>query len=89
MAGTGYYMSPGVIKGEYGKACDIWSLGIVMYYMLCHEYPFKGKTLSRVFESAKRGVYRDPDNVSDDCKNFLKRLLDTSESNRITAEQAL
>ena len=33
--GTMYFFSPEVIKGSYNEKCDIWSLGIILYFMLC------------------------------------------------------
>lgn len=34
-------MSPQVIKGEkYTNKCDIWSLGIVFYWMVCGQSPY-------------------------------------------------
>jgi calcium-dependent protein kinase len=33
-AGTAQYVAPEVVAGKYGKACDLWSLAVLMYVML-------------------------------------------------------
>lgn len=41
--GTPVYMAPEIWKGqEYNKKVDLWSLGIVMYYLLSGDHPFNG-----------------------------------------------
>ena len=43
--GTSLTMAPEVLKGEndlIGYKSDIWSLGIIIYYMLFKEYPYNG-----------------------------------------------
>ena len=38
-------MAPEILNGEnYTLKSDIWSLGIIIYFMLNKEYPYNGKT---------------------------------------------
>jgi len=41
--GTPYYMAPELFSGKYNEKCDLWSIGVMMYYSICLNYPFNGK----------------------------------------------
>ncbi len=109
--GTPVYMAPevvalyglAVVPGQhYTMACDLWSLGVTMYTMLCATFPFQfqgpvtlanGNLNPNLMAAIQRGVYRDPrargHAVSDDCIDFLQRLLTLDPAARMTAEEAL
>ena len=43
VVGTPYYVAPEVLTGSYGEKCDVWSSGILLYYMITTRFPFLGK----------------------------------------------
>jgi len=91
--GTSIYCSPEVIDDLYDEKCDEWSCGILMYLLLCGEPPFDGETDKEIFEKIKKCDYdfSRPQfkNVSNNCKDLIKKLLEPKISRRIKAKDAL
>jgi serine/threonine protein kinase len=49
-------------KEGYDKACDIWSLGVIMYILLCGYAPFWGSTAQEILRRVKTSKVR-PDTL--------------------------
>eukprot|EP00919_Chromeraceae_sp_WS-2016_P010282 GHVR01024136.1.p1 GENE.GHVR01024136.1~~GHVR01024136.1.p1 ORF type:complete len:478 (+),score=95.70 GHVR01024136.1:115-1548(+) len=92
-AGTPYYVAPQVLRGEYGRECDLWSAGVIMYILLCGYPPFHGDSDKEILTKVKKGkyVFNDQDwrDVSADAKDLITKLLAYEPKDRITGEQAL
>ncbi|XP_051507936.1 serine/threonine-protein kinase 33-like [Myxocyprinus asiaticus] len=92
--GTPIYMAPEVINGhQYSQQCDVWSIGVIMYMLLCGEPPFKSSSEERLSEMIKKGelIFSGPVwcTVSDAAKNVLQSLLKVDPAHRITASELL
>ena len=50
VCGSPNYVAPEVIAHTpYGKECDYWSIGVIIYVMLSGEFPFKHEKFSALF----------------------------------------
>lgn len=92
--GTPTYAAPELLKGKgYGVEVDMWSLGVVVYIMLCGFPPFYHEDVQVLFRLIMAGKFKFPspywDDISDTAKNLILGLLTIDVSKRLTAEQVL
>jgi len=92
-AGTPYYVAPEVLDGRYAEKSDVWSIGVIMYILLCGSPPFSGNDTVAVLDSVKRARpqfdKKEWKNVSPEAKQFLKALLSRDPGSRPTASESL
>lgn len=84
--GTPEYLSPEVIMGKgHNRATDWWSLGILVYEMIFGIPPFYCQKQDDMFKKIVREnfVFKPGVHVSDNCKDFVIKLLDKNQATRL------
>ncbi|KAI0395289.1 Pkinase-domain-containing protein [Xylariaceae sp. FL0594] len=77
LCGTPDYLAPEVVSNKgYNKSVDWWSLGILIYEMLCGYTPFwdSGSPM-KIYENILRGKVKYPAYVHPDAQALLERLI--------------
>ncbi|MGH0151608.1 UNVERIFIED_CONTAM: hypothetical protein FKN15_020770 [Acipenser sinensis] len=82
----------------YNKSCDLWSLGVIIYVMLCGYPPFYSKHHSRTIPKDMRkkimtGSFEFPEDewsqISEMAKDIVRKLLKVKPEERLTIEGVL
>ena len=93
LVGTPYYIAPEVLLGRYDMSCDLWSIGVIAYVLLCGYPPFSGATDSETRELVLRGRYvfhaEEWGNISGEAMDFVRGLLRVDPRRRTTVQRAL
>ncbi|KAM9343369.1 serine/threonine-protein kinase SIK1 [Pholidichthys leucotaenia] len=87
--GSPPYAAPEVFEGkEYeGPQLDIWSLGVVLYVLVCGSLPFDGPSLPALRQRVTEGRFRIPFFMSQDCENLIRKMLVVDPAKRISVAQ--
>ena len=93
-AGTPFYIAPEILKGQgYGKSCDLWSLGVILYILLSGYPPFYAKSEAGILEKVRNGNYNfsrpEWTNITDEAKDLISKLLVVDPQERLETEQAI
>jgi serine/threonine protein kinase len=87
MIGTPHYMSPEQVEGkEVDQRSDIYSLGVVLYEMVCGRLPFEGDTLINIAVKQKTETPPGPrtlnPKVSEELSQLILRCMEKEKNKR-------
>jgi len=84
--GSPCYAAPEMIAGKHyeGSKSDIWSLGVVLYALICGYLPFEDGDTSVLYRKILGAKYKCPRFLSIEAQDLLSKILDTNPSTRIT-----
>lgn len=92
--GTPMYVAPEVLRGvPYDQSCDLWSIGVMVYFFLSGCPPFMDRRKQGLYQKIVTGSFSFAnegwDSISHDAKDFIAACLIVNPKDRITAEEAL
>jgi protein kinase A len=85
LCGTPDYLAPEVVSNKgYNKSVDWWSLGILIYEMLCGYTPFwdSGSPI-KIYENILRGKVKYPAYINEDARDLLEKLITADLTKRL------
>lgn len=92
-AGTPGFMAPEVIKSNgYGVECDMWSVGVLAYFLLSGVLPFNSNVPFKLYQSILNAEYEfgpEFEDISEEAKDFITKCIKVKPKERLTAKQAL
>ncbi|WZZ38194.1 hypothetical protein YC2023_034453 [Brassica napus] len=93
IVGSAYYIAPEVLKRKYGPEADIWSIGVMLYILLCGVPPFWAESENGIFNAILKShvdFSSDPwPSISPQAKDLVKKMLNSDPKQRLTAAQVL
>ncbi|KAF2400721.1 Pkinase-domain-containing protein [Trichodelitschia bisporula] len=85
LCGTPDYLAPEVVASKgYNKSVDWWSLGILIFEMLCGFTPFwDGGSPMKIYENILKGRVKYPPYIVPDAQDLLTKLITSDLSKRL------
>ncbi|XP_027734920.1 maternal embryonic leucine zipper kinase isoform X2 [Empidonax traillii] len=89
--GSPAYAAPELIQGKayIGSEADIWSMGVLLYALLCGFLPFDDDNVMAVYRKILRGKYSIPKWLSPSSTLLLDQMLQVDPKRRITVKHLL
>lgn len=89
--GSPAYAAPELVSGMsyLGSEADIWSLGVLLYALLCGFLPFDDDNMAFLYKKIQAGKYDTPFWLSAASVQLLRQLLTVDPKCRITIKELL
>ncbi|KAJ0392846.1 hypothetical protein P43SY_000585 [Pythium insidiosum] len=86
--GSPCYAAPEMIQGKlyFGPLADVWSLGVVLFAMVCGYLPFEDSNTNLLYKKILSADYRLPPFLSHTVQDLIHRILETNPEKRFTIE---
>nr|XP_021501655.1 maternal embryonic leucine zipper kinase isoform X2 [Meriones unguiculatus] len=85
------YAAPELIQGKsyLGSEADVWSMGILLYVLMCGFLPFDDDNVMALYKKIMKGKYEVPKWLSPSSILFLQQMLQVDPKKRISMKNLL
>ncbi|XP_034872190.1 maternal embryonic leucine zipper kinase [Mirounga leonina] len=85
------YAAPELIQGKsyLGSEADVWSMGILLYVLMCGFLPFDDDNVMALYKKIMRGKYEVPKWLSSSSILLLQQMLQVDPKKRISVKNLL
>ncbi|CAG0896287.1 unnamed protein product [Cyprideis torosa] len=87
--GSPAYAAPELVQGKayLGAEVDVWSMGVLLYALVCGFLPFEDENLNQLYQKIQAGQFDIPHWLSPDCVDIIGRMLKTKPLERATLRE--
>ncbi|KAL7748383.1 hypothetical protein RI367_006345 [Sorochytrium milnesiophthora] len=89
--GSPFYAAPEMILGKMyeGPEVDMWSLGVILFALLCGHLPFDDENVKELYRKIASGTYTCPSYLSPGAKQLIQSLITVDPKKRATLRDAM
>ncbi|XP_031416153.1 maternal embryonic leucine zipper kinase [Clupea harengus] len=89
--GSPAYAAPELIQGKsyIGSEADVWSMGVLLYALMCGYLPFDDDNCMALYRKITRGKYSNPPWLSPASILLLNQMMQVDPKRRLTVRQLL
>ncbi|OAJ43589.1 hypothetical protein BDEG_26934 [Batrachochytrium dendrobatidis JEL423] len=89
--GSPFYAAPEMILGKKyeGPEVDMWSLGVILFALLCGHLPFDDDNMKELYKKISTGSYKCPDYLMPNARHLIGRLITVEPKKRATLAEVL
>lgn len=86
--GSPCYAAPEMIAGKHyeGPLADLWSMGVILFALVCGYLPFEDPNTSVLYRKIMSGDYKSPAWISSEVKDLIRKILETDPKKRYKVE---